>query len=91
MTVDSDRPYVNLRQWWLPPGTETVVPTKKGICLMPEVWQKLTEVTKQVEDMVPAVKDGIPCGLRDDHSNQEGLLRCLHCSPNTYQDWLAMA
>jgi hypothetical protein len=87
VTVDSGRPYVNIRQWFLPQGAEQVVPTKKGICLNGEEWQKVLEASKEVEKLVPEVKDAIPCGYRDDHSNQEGLLSCSHCSPDTFLDW----
>ena len=89
VTVQSCMPFVNIRKWFLPEGEEELVPTRKGICLTQSEWEKVLSHIEDVEELVPQVKDGVPCAFRDDHANQLGFLGCPHCSPNTFKEYAA--
>ncbi len=83
VTVDSGRPYVNIRQWWMPHSAEE----RKRICLTTDEWQTVLEmVVTDVEKLVPDVNGGVACVYNDDHANQEGMLACSHRRPNTCEE-----
>ncbi len=86
-SVLTDWPGVDIRQWWLPENAEKVVPTKKGIRLIPEEWEKLTKLAETLHRVLPELAYAIPCSLRGDHQNQQGMLSCSHCNPNDYATW----
>jgi hypothetical protein len=73
---------VDIRQYWKPLGQDAVVPTKKGICLRPEEYKKLKDIVPDIGGVIPELDGVVPCYLRSDHQNQEGLLECSECNPN---------
>ncbi len=87
VTVATQWPNVDIRQWWLPEGNEEVVPTKKGLSLRPVEWEKLVKLAETLHKVVPELAYAIPCIMRGDHQNQQGMLACSHCNPNTCADW----
>jgi len=74
VTVDSDREYVNIQQWWMPKDACQVAASRKGICLSIDEWTNVLEQTGDVEKWVPNTQNAVPCAFRKDHSNKMGLL-----------------
>lgn len=89
ITVTKDNPCVDIRKYWMnPPNQDESLPTKKGICLRPTEYDTLMKSRCKVEDLLPELKDEIPCYMNEDHQNQEGMLRCKMCNPDDYKNWL---
>ena len=74
---------VDLRQYWKP--EETVVPTKKGLCLRPLEYDVLKQLIPEIINTLPELNAVIPCYLQSDHMNQEEALQCTECTPNASQ------
>ena len=79
-TIDEGSTCVDLRQYWKP--EETVVPTKKGLCLRPSEYNVLKELIPEIDKTLPELETVVPCYLQSDHMNQEGMLQCPECTPN---------
>lgn len=86
-SVQKDNPCVNIRQYWKPPNTDILVPTKKGLCLRPVEYKTLKNCVAEIEKVVPELESLVPCFLREDHMNQLGMLRCPTCNPLEYVNW----
>lgn len=84
-TVREGNPCVDIRQYWKP--EETVVPTRKGLCLRPAEYKKLKENLTVINKENPQVDTILPCYLQGDHMNQLGYLKCSECNPNDFQNW----
>ena len=82
-TIDEGSKCVDLRQYWKP--EETVVPTKKGLCLRPREYDVLKQLIPEIINTLPELNAVIPCYLQSDHMNQEGALQCTECTPNASQ------
>ena len=78
---------VDLRQFWLPPGEDTVVATKRGIALKISEFKRLFELIEEINTTVPGFDQIQTCNERDDHQNQEDALRCSECNPNDFHNW----
>ncbi len=87
VTVCTRWPNVDIRQWWKPEENGELVPTKKGISLRLDEWEKLTKLAGTLHKVVPELSYAIPCNMRGDHQNQQGMLACSHCNPNSCADW----
>ena len=83
-----DNPCMDIRQYWIPPNQQESVPTKKGLCLRSMEYKALTDQMSEIEKHLPELQNVIPCYMQDDHSNQEGMMRCKMCNPDVYQNWL---
>ncbi len=81
--------FVDIRKWWMLDG-EKLQPKRKGISLTPDEWQKVTQLAETLHKVVPELAYAIPCGMREDHQNQQGMLACAHCNPNSCEDWQSM-
>ena len=55
-------------------------PTRQGISLTFEQYEKLKEVAKVIPDLIPEMKDVLPCYLS--HQNVMDGLYCGECNPN---------
>lgn len=86
-TIQQGYPCVNIRQYWRPPGNETLVPTKRGLCLRPVEYRALKSHIAEIEKVIPKLQSLVPCFLRDDHMNQQGMLQCPTCNPLEYMNW----
>jgi hypothetical protein len=73
---------VDIRQYWKPLGQDGVVPTKKWICLRLEEYNKFKNIVPDIGGVIPELDRVVPCYLRSDHQNQEGLLECSECNSN---------
>ena len=78
---------VDFRQFWLPPGEDAVVGTKRGIALKISEFKRLVDLTDEINASVPGFEQIELCIERNDHLNQEGALRCSECNPNDFQNW----
>jgi hypothetical protein len=86
-TIQKDNPCVNIRKFWQPPNEQNLVPTKKGLCLRPAEYRALKTHQDEIEKIVPQLNTLVPCFMRDDHSNQLGMLQCSTCNPQEYMNW----
>lgn len=89
IVVETGWPFVNLRRWWIPPDSEeedTLVPTKRGLCLRPEEWKRLIGYNDKLETLIPDLVTALPHCLRKDHQNQLALELCSHCNPSVDPD-----
>ena len=84
-TVKENNPCVDIRQYWKP--QEDVVPTKKGLCLRPEEYQRLKDFLPKIGEALPELDTIVPCLFQSDHANQLGFLKCPECNPNDYMNW----
>ena len=77
---------VDIRQWWKPPNSEQVVPTKRGVSLTEQQWQHLKDAIAVVDTASDTMLSAQPCMFADDHANQLGFMTCPECSPDTWKD-----
>ena len=82
VTVQNGFPTVDIRKFFMPPGKEELVATRKGIALKISEWEVLKERRSLVEFNVPELANVMRCMDRGDHMNQEGAIQCLECNPN---------
>ena len=87
VTISTQWPTVNIRKWWIPENGDKVIPTRKGINLTSAEWDMIKKISKTLHIVVPELAYALPCSMRGDHQNQEGMLRCSHCNPNGCADW----
>jgi hypothetical protein len=85
ISVDKNIAGVDIRQWWW--CVDTVKPSRKGIFLSLQQWEKLKDCFTVMCDFVPELKSIVPCIMQDDHQNQMGYLQCSFCNPNEYNQW----
>lgn len=78
---------VDLRDYWLPPNLDTVVPTRRGCGIRFSEWgvfkRRCLRIIQMVEPSLSCIQ---PCFTRDDHMNQIGYLSCTECNPNPSYD-----
>ena len=82
--INSGFKVVDLRQFWLPDGTDRIQPTRKGIALKFDEFDTLVKLKPEIEQVMPELEHIQPCWMSDDHMNQEGLMNCRECNPNQY-------
>ncbi len=84
-TTNEDNGCVDIRQYWMP--EETVVPTRKGLCLRPKEYTRLKVLVPDIGKTLPELDAIVPCYLQSDHNNQLGALQCPECNPNDCTNW----
>ena len=88
VTLKKGYPCVNIRRWFLPENQQEIVPTKTGIALSFDQWEKVKLAMILVRDLLKNQLDNITfCEFTDSHAGQLGALRCSNCNPNTYMDY----
>ena len=85
--VREDNPCVDIRQYWVPPGVDESVPTKRGLCFRPAEFAVLIQNWSGIENQLPELKDFVPCYEEKDHLSQLELLRCPACNPEGHDSW----
>ncbi len=85
--VQPNNPNINIRQYWLPPNSAEVVPTRTGITLRKSEFATLKDVASVIGDFVPELNSVVPCPYSSDHQNQLGFLRCPECNPYNFTEW----
>ena len=83
--VKEGSPCVDIRQYWKP--QDDVVPTKKGLRLRPQEYQRLKDILQEVNAAIPELSSVVPCMFRSDHANPSGFLKCSECNPNDFMNW----
>ena len=81
--VSVKAPYwlVDIRQNFMDSESQ-IRPTRKGLKLRVQEWNKLTTTFEAVKQAIPETAMLTPCYAADDHQNQMGFLCCSECSPN---------
>ena len=87
VTVTPNFSNVDIRQFWLPPGENDVVATRKGISISKKEFNKLAGLVEEVKRAAPELERVQQCLEREDHQNQLGALRCPECNPTDYHNW----
>ena len=85
VSVDKNIAGVDIRQWW--DCNDDVKPSRKGIFLSLQQWEKLKGCLEIMIDFVPELKGVVPCMMQEDHQNQMGYLQCSFCNPNDFHQW----
>ena len=86
VTVKSGYPLVNIRRWFIPDGQEKLVPTKTGIALTFEQWDKQKSDMPIVEELLNGELDKV-IFCEELHQNQEGALTCSYCNPMYFMNY----
>lgn len=82
-----DNTCVDIRQYWVPPGEDESVPTKRGLCFRPAKFAVFILNWPDIENQLPERKDFVPCYEENDHLSQLELLRCSACKPEGHDSW----
>ena len=83
ITMDNKYPLVNIRKWWMPPGEDEIVPTKKGASITFEQWKSVKDLMPEVQSKLGDLLEEVEfCECSESHQNQLGFLRCPRCNPN---------
>lgn len=72
---------VDIRHYWVPPGADKPLHTKKGVCLDRFKFNRLKASLSELHDRVPELSDVDLCMFSESHKNQEGMLSCPECTP----------
>lgn len=89
--------FINIRRYFLTPEDSVdlsvshdefcLTPTKDGVVLSFEEWDKLIHFLPLVESLIGDCSDFVRCKVK--HSNgQSNQAECQHCNPNGWQYWL---
>ena len=92
-TITEGSACIDIRQYWKP--QEEVIPTKKGLYLIPLEYIAVKELLIAVKELLTEIGrafpelDGVVTSyLQTDHMNQLGALQCLECNLNDHKNWL---
>ena len=87
VTVNNLYPGVDIRKFWMPPTSNELSATKKGMFLTYERFDRLKNVISEIPHFLPELNMVVPCYLQDDHQNQMGALECRQCHPNGWMNF----
>ncbi|XP_033725412.1 uncharacterized protein LOC117315366 [Pecten maximus] len=75
---------VHIRRWFMPDAkTRELKPTRAGVALSFEQWEKLKDCMTIMNEYIGDILDNVEfCEMGSDHQNQEGALQCFECNPN---------
>jgi hypothetical protein len=71
---------VSLRRHWMPPGQESIVPTKNGIFIPVKQWASLKIKIDELLTAYPGLNNATVC-IDSHDGNQVGFLECHECLP----------
>ena len=80
--IDGGFQTVNIRRYFVPKGTIEEVPTKKGIALRINEWDRLVECAEEVKSVAEELK-ATPCFLKADLTETLVAISCKECYPFT--------
>ncbi|XP_033757589.1 uncharacterized protein LOC117339973 [Pecten maximus] len=82
VSLQTGFPKVNIRRWFMPdPSTNELKPTRAGVALSFEQWEKLKNCMLTMPEYIGDILDNVEfCDLS--HHNQESFFSCYDCSPN---------
>ena len=78
--------YYDVRRYWKPPQSTEVVPTKTGLHMNRQEFEKLKQVQTSLLSTFPELFDIVPCDCMT-QGNQLAALRCPECNPFHHSDW----
>ncbi|KAL4218172.1 hypothetical protein ACF0H5_004674 [Mactra antiquata] len=84
VSITDGIPGIDLRQFWMPDGDLQVKATRRGVHFSQQDFDKFVDLIPRINCYIPEFHDIKLCSERDDHQNQQGLLRCKECNPNEY-------
>ena len=70
---------VDFRRFFLPRGTTTAKPTRRGVALRISEFKQLHNVIASINTDFPELASAIPCYLQQDHNSQETVAVCREC------------
>ena len=80
VTLRNSYPVVHIRRWFLPTDKAEYLPTKKGVALNFDQWEKLKDAMSYVETLIGSEMDDVDmCDVL--HQNQEEAFMCPDCNP----------
>jgi hypothetical protein len=85
ISLSPDFPTVDIRHYWKPDDANGPVPTKKGINLTRDKFDRLKSAVFELRESVPELNDAQICMLSESHQNMLGVLSCPECSPFGYE------
>lgn len=85
VSLSPDFPTVDIRHYWKPDDANEPIPTKKGITLTRDKFDRLRYAVCELRENVPELNDTQLCMLSESHQNQLGVLSCSECSPFGYE------
>jgi len=84
--VKGGNPYINLRAYFKP-ADKPVTPTRRGICLFHDEWEKEKRIIPQIQKLDPQLSNTLPCYEGSSHCNLMGALSCRECYPFNDEDF----
>lgn len=76
---------MDIGHFWKPDDANEPIPTKKGINLTRDKFDRLRSAVDELRESIPELNDAQICMLSDSHQNQLGVLSCPECSPFGYE------
>nr|WBW30870.1 PC4 [Argopecten irradians irradians] len=81
-SINSGYACVNIRRWYMPKDEDgDLVPTRQGIALNFEQWDKLKDSMLLLPEFIGDELDDVRL-CEDSHQNQMGMTDCFDCNPN---------
>ena len=85
VSLSPDFPTVDIRHYWKPQDANGPIPTKKGVTLTSDKFDRLKSTVYELRESVPELNDAQICMLSESHQNLLGVLSCPECSPFGYE------
>jgi hypothetical protein len=82
VNVNSGFEIVSLREYSMSEGGNHLQPTRIGIALKFEEFERLASLVPEIERLAPELTTIQPCYMDADHANLLGALYCFECNPN---------
>lgn len=79
--VVKDFDFVNIRRYSLGPNSSKGMPTRFGIALRLEEWDRLLTTIGQMHQLLPEVKNAKPCHASEDDRDKDEYRSCTECNP----------
>jgi hypothetical protein len=81
LTLKSGTNLINIRKYFIPPGSILPIPTRMGIALKFSEWDKLMDCIEDMKNLSQDLKHAEPCFNGLDHANVMSFLECKECTP----------
>jgi hypothetical protein len=81
VTIQSGYFIVNIRKYFIPENQIDEIPTRSGIALKLNEWDKLKECLVELLLLAPEIEAVQPCYSSFDHANVITMMDCEECNP----------
>lgn len=85
ISLSTDFPTMDIGHFWKPDDANGPIPTKKGITLTRDKFDRLKSAVCELRENVPELNDAQICMLSESHQNQLRVLSCPECSHFSYE------